>query len=61
MITLNVLKNISNIAKQGILKTDDIEFARQLKNKGLAELIDGEIPEQTKREKPTPTKTNKKG
>ena len=59
MIKLNVLKKVGNIVNIGEYETNNVEFARQLTEKGLAELIEGTIPEKEKRIKQT-YKINKK-
>ena len=48
---LKVLKKIGkSVIDIGIQEVEDVNFARQLVEKGLAELIEGEIPEKKKRE-----------
>lgn len=50
MIKLKVLKKIGkSVIDIGIQEVEDVNFARQLVEKGLAELIEGEIPEKQKR------------
>ena len=70
MIKLKVLRKIGkSIIDIGIQEVKDVNFARQLVEKGLAELIEGEIPEKKKKIKEiiknqikkTPSKKKKKG
>ena len=47
---LKVLKKIGkSVIDIGIQEVEDVNFARQLVEKGLAELVEGEIPEKKKR------------
>ena len=51
MVKLKVFKKLGKcVIDIGIQEVEDINFARQLVEKGLAELVDGEIPPKTKRE-----------
>lgn len=54
MVKLNVKRKLGNvIINIGIQEIHDMDFARQLVEKGLAELIEGVIPEKKKRETAT--------
>jgi ribosomal protein S3 len=45
LIKLNVHKQIGLVVSPGIHDIENIEFARQLVEKNLATIIEGEIPE----------------
>ena len=64
MIKLKVKRKLGRgLIDVGIQEVEDVNFARQLVEKGLAELIEGEIPEREKRAKKTikkEVKTTKK-
>ena len=64
MIKLNVFRKLGkSVIDMGIQEVEDVNFARQLVEKGLAEVVEGEIPDKQVREKffkKAPTK-NKKG
>ena len=52
MIKLNVKRKLGkSVIDMGIQEVEDVNFARQLVEKGLAELVEGEIPEKEKRVK----------
>ena len=51
MVKLKVFKKLGkSVIDIGIQEVEDINFARQLVEKGLAELIEGEIPEKSRRQ-----------
>ena len=51
MVKLKVFRKLGrSVIDCGIQEVKDINFARQLVEKGLAELVEGEIPEKKKRE-----------
>ena len=61
MIKLKVLKKLGkSVIDIGIQEVDDVNFARQLVEKGLAELIEGEIPPKKQRNKTIEVKEPKK-
>lgn len=61
MIKLNVKRKVGrSLIDVGIREVEDVEFARQLVEKGLAELVEGAIPEKPKKEKPQVKKTEPK-
>ena len=52
MVKLNVFKKLGrSVIDIGIQEIEDMNFARQLTEKGLAEVIEGEIPKKQVREK----------
>ena len=52
MIKLNVKRKLGRcLIDVGIQEIENVEFARQLVEKGLAELVEGVIPEREKRVK----------
>jgi hypothetical protein len=61
MVKLEVLKTVGKVIDVGIHEISDAEFARQLVEKGLAILLDGEIPEKEIRKNEKSTTTKKKG
>jgi len=49
MVKLNVKRKLGkSVIDIGIQEIEDMEFARQLVEKGLAEVVEGEIPERAK-------------
>ena len=49
MVKLNVKRKLGkSVIDIGIQEIKDMEFARQLVEKGLAEVVEGEIPERAK-------------
>lgn len=61
MVKLKVFRKLGrSVIDCGIQEVEDINFARQLVEKGLAELVEGEIPEKTKRQEKKEIKEVKK-
>ena len=62
MVKLKLIKNIGKAMpiNKGIYEIEDMNYARQLVEKGLAELVEGEIPEKTKRQEKKEIKEVKK-
>ena len=52
MVKLNVFRKIGrSLVDVGVQEIEDVNFARQLIEKGLAELVEGEIPEKKDKKK----------
>ena len=52
MVKLNVFRKLGkSVIDMGIQEVEDVNFARQLVEKGLAEVVEGEIPQKEVREK----------
>ena len=60
MIKLNVKRKLGRcLIDVGIQEIENVEFARQLVEKGLATLVEGVIPEREKRVKEVKKEVNK--